>query len=86
MYAIGAILCAGVALILMIIGLVPLLGWINWFAIFFAAMAMGLGVVSRKPEVEGQPPSGAVGCVAIFMALGIMAVSLVRLAIGGGIV
>lgn len=85
MLGFAGLLCAFMAGVLMLVGLVPLLGWLNWFALFFAAAAMGLGVLSRKPERAGEPPRGAAGAFAIVIALGVMLVALLRLAIGGGI-
>ena len=61
-----------IALIIMIVGLVPLLGWLNWFAIPIAILGLIVGIFSRNT-------GGLIlnGIILIFSALRLMA--------GGGI-
>ncbi len=60
------------ALIGMIIGLIPLLGWLNWFNIPLAILGLILSIV-------GKSKGGTIICiVAIFFGL-------VRLILGGGL-
>lgn len=60
------------ALIGMIIGLIPLLGWLNWFNIPLAILGLILSIV-------GKSKGGTIICiVAIFFGL-------VRLMLGGGL-
>ena len=60
------------ALIGMIIGLIPLLGWSNWFNIPLAILGLILSIV-------GKSKGGTIICiVAIFFGL-------VRLILGGGL-
>ena len=71
------------AMVWMVIALIPLLGWGNWFLIPFAAIgaviaAIGIGLTS--PEKRGRAKAGLVlnGIVII--------VGIVRLSLGGGII
>jgi len=61
------------ALIAMILGLVPLLGWLNWFIIPFAILGLILSLI-------GKSTGGTVLCVLAII------VGMVRLLMGGGIV
>ncbi len=54
-------------------GLVPLVGWANWFVIPVAGLGLLLGLVSSRRE--GQ-----------ILNLVVIAVALVRLSIGGGFI
>lgn len=72
-----------VAMFLMFIGLIPLLGWLNWFWIPFAgvgALIAALGVLFSASGKNGRAKAGLVlnGIV--------IAVALVRLSLGGGII
>jgi len=72
-----------VAMCWMLLALVPLLGWMNWFLIGFAAVgamiaALGIAVTSR--EHRGRAKAGLVlnGLVIL--------VAIVRLHLGGGLI
>lgn len=72
-----------VAMLLMFVGLIPLLGWLNWFWIPFAgvgALIAALGVLFSASGKNGRAKAGLVlnGIV--------IAVALVRLSLGGGII
>jgi hypothetical protein len=60
------------ALIIALLGFVPLLGWLNWFAIPVAVVGLVLGLMSR--ETSGRN-----------INLVVLALAIVRLALGGGI-
>jgi hypothetical protein len=62
-----------IALIFMIIGLIPLLGWINYLVIFLAILGLIFGIFSKN--TGGLTLNGIV-----------LIVSLIRLIAGGGIV
>lgn len=56
-----------------IFGLIPLLGWANWFLLPVAGLGLVLGLLSSRKE--GQ-----------ILNLVVIAIALVRLSLGGGIV
>jgi hypothetical protein len=60
------------ALIIALVGFIPLLGWLNWFAIPLAVVGLVLGLMSR--ETSGRN-----------INLVVLALAAVRLALGGGI-
>jgi hypothetical protein len=61
-----------VALIIALVGFIPLLGWLNWFVIPLAVVGLVLGLMSR--ETSGRN-----------INLVVLALAIVRLALGGGI-
>lgn len=72
-----------VAMLWMLLALIPLLGWGNWFVIPFAAIgaliaAIGIAMTSR--EKRGRAKTGLIlnGIVIV--------VAIVRLNLGGGII
>ncbi len=56
-----------------VFGLIPFLGWANWFVIPLAGIGLILGLISKRKE--GQ-----------ILNLVVIAVALVRLSLGGGII
>jgi hypothetical protein len=71
-----------VAMLWMLLALIPLLGWGNWFLIPFAAIgaiiaAIGIAVTSR--EKRGRAKAGLV------LNAIVIVVAVVRLHLGGGI-
>jgi hypothetical protein len=62
-----------IALILAIIGFIPLLGWLNWFIIVIAGLGAAIGFVSDRN-------SGRNFCFVV------IAICAFRLFIGGGII
>ena len=72
-----------VAMCWMLLALVPLLGWMNWFLIAFAAvgtMLAAVGIALRAPGRRGLAKAGLVlnGLVIV--------VAVVRLHLGGGLI
>jgi hypothetical protein len=61
-----------VALIIALIGFIPLFGWLNWFAIPVAVVGLVVGLISR--ETRGRNINVVV-----------LALAIIRLALGGGI-
>ena len=61
-----------VALIIALVGFIPLLGWLNWFAIPPAVVGLVLGLMSR--ETTGRN-----------INLVVLALAVIRLSLGGGI-
>ena len=61
-----------VALIIALVGFIPLLGWLNWFAIPVAVVGLVLGLLSRQTSGRN-------------INLVVLALAAVRLALGGGI-
>ena len=54
-------------------GIIPFVGWANWFVIPIAGLGLVLGLISRHRE--GQ-----------ILNLVVIAIALVRLSIGGGLI
>ncbi|MFT3755574.1 MAG: hypothetical protein QM769_06430 [Pseudoxanthomonas sp.] len=72
-----------VAMLWMILALVPLLGWMNWFLVAFAAVGAiiaAIGYLFTRKEKTGRAKAGLLinGIVII--------VAIMRLSIGGGII
>jgi hypothetical protein len=61
-----------VALTIALVGFIPLLGWLNWFAIPVAVVGLVLGLMSK--ETSGRN-----------INIVVLALAMVRLALGGGI-
>ena len=71
------------ALLWMLLALVPLLGWGNWFLIPFAAIGAiiaAIGIATTARERRGRAKAGLV-----LNAL-VIVVAIVRLNLGGGII
>jgi len=71
------------AMLWMVLALVPLLGWGNWFLIPFAAVGAiiaAIGIALTSPDKRGRAKAGLVlnGIVIV--------VGIVRLSLGGGII
>ena len=62
-----------VALIIALVGFIPLLGWLNWFVIPLAVVGLVIGLMSRQTSGRN-------------INLVVLALAAVRLALGGGIV
>ncbi len=72
-----------VAMAWMVLALIPLLGWANWFLIPFAgvgAMVAAIGIAITSREKHGRAKAGLVlnGIVII--------VAMLRLSLGGGVI
>lgn len=72
MFNLLSLIVGVVALLLAVIGFVPLLGWLNWFIIPIAIIGAGLGVISKSTGGRN-------------LNLFVIVVGIVRLSIGGGI-
>jgi hypothetical protein len=72
MFNLISLIVGVIALLLAVIGFVPLLGWLNWFIIPIAIIGAGLGVISKSTSGRN-------------LNLFVIVVALVRLSIGGGI-
>ena len=71
-----------VAMLWMLLALVPLLGWGNWFLIPFAAVGViiaALGVLFSRAGHRGRAKTGLVLNVLVII------VAIVRLHLGGGV-
>ncbi|GAB3736816.1 hypothetical protein GCM10028862_21700 [Luteimonas pelagia] len=72
-----------VAMLWMVIALIPLLGWGNWFLIPFAAVGAviaAIGIALSRPGHRGRAKTGLVlnGIVIL--------VAIARLSLGGGVI
>jgi len=72
MFNIASLLVGFVALICALVAFLPLLGWLNWLIIPLAIIGAGIGVVSR-------------GTAGRNLNLLVIAIGVVRLILGGGI-
>jgi hypothetical protein len=61
-----------VALILALVGFIPLVGWLNWFVIPLAVVGLVLGLLSKKTRGRN-------------INLVVLALAIFRLVVGGGI-
>ena len=61
-----------VALIIALVGFIPLLGWLNWFVIPLAVVGLVMGLMSRQASGRN-------------INLVVLALAMIRLALGGGI-
>jgi hypothetical protein len=59
------------ALIIALVGFIPLLGWLNWFVIPGAVVGLVLGLLSQKTSGRN-------------INLVVLALAIIRLALGGG--
>jgi hypothetical protein len=68
-----AFFLGAIALVLAIIGFIPLLGWLNWLIILIAGVGVAIGAASAKN-------SGRNFCIVVVV------ICALRLWVGGGIV
>jgi hypothetical protein len=61
-----------VALAIALVGFIPLLGWLNWFVIPGGVVGLVLGLMSKKTSGRN-------------INLVVLALAIIRLALGGGI-
>jgi hypothetical protein len=61
-----------VALVIALVGFIPLLGWLNWFVIPGAVVGLVLGLMSQKTSGRN-------------INLVVLALAIIRLVLGGGI-
>jgi hypothetical protein len=59
------------ALVIALVGFIPLLGWLNWFVIPLAVVGLVLGLLSRASSGRN-------------INLVVLALAIIRLALGGG--
>jgi hypothetical protein len=67
-----SILVGIVAAIIMVVGIVPLLGWLNWLVVVLCVVGIVFGAISKQKS--GLAVNGAV-----------LFISLLRLFLGGGV-
>lgn len=71
------------AMLWMVLALIPLLGWGNWFLIPFAAVGAiiaAIGIMFTSSEKRGRAKAG------LLLNGIVIVVGIIRLSIGGGIV
>lgn len=68
-----SLLIGAVALLSALVAFIPLLGWLNWLIIPLAVVGLALGVVSKSTSGRN-------------LNLVVIAVGVLRLMIGGGII
>lgn len=71
------------ALLAMLLGLVPFLGWLNWLVIPFAGIGVVIAVLGLLTSSEGGRGRAKAG---LLLGIGVMIVAAIRLSLGGGIV
>ena len=72
-----------VALLWMLLALVPLLGWGNWFLIPFAVVGMIIAAVGMVFSSAGHRGRGKTGLLLNGL---VIVVAIVRLHLGGGVI
>jgi len=68
-----SLLIGAVALLCALVAFIPLLGWLNWLIIPFAVLGLALGVISKSTSGRN-------------LNLVVIAVGVLRLMMGGGII
>ena len=68
-----------IAALFLIIGLIPFLGWLNWFTTLPAAV---LGAIISG--VAATRPKNRVAITGLIISLAVFVISVLRLIIGGG--
>lgn len=72
MFNLVSLIIGFVALVCAVVAFIPLLGWVNWLIIPLAVIGAGIGMISRSSAGRN-------------LNLFVILVSVVRLALGGGI-
>jgi hypothetical protein len=67
-----SILIGLVALVIVLVGLFPLLGWLNWFALPIAVIGLVVGMFARNNQGRN-------------LNIALLVIAIVRLALGGGV-
>ena len=78
-----SVLWGVVAMIWMVLALIPLLGWGNWFLIPFAAVGAiiaAIGILFTRTQNRGRAKTG------LLLNGIVIVVGIIRLSLGGGIV
>lgn len=70
------------ALVFMLVGLVPLLGALNWLNILFAGVGMIFSIFAYVIKAEGSRRGAIAGLICCIVAI---VVGILRLILGGGI-
>ena len=70
-----SVLIGVVAGVLMAVGLVPLLGWVNWLVLALCVLGIIFGAISTKETRSGLIINGSIA-----------AVGMLRLLLGGGVI
>ena len=71
------------AMLWMLLALIPLLGWGNWFVIPFAAVGAIIGAIAMAftaPTNRGRAKTG------LLLNVIVMVVAVIRLHLGGGVI
>jgi hypothetical protein len=70
-----------ISVLFLVIGLIPLLGWLNWFTTLPIAV---LGIIISS--IAMARPRNQLAMAGLIINLTVIVIALVRLAIGGGII
>ncbi|OGO23971.1 MAG: hypothetical protein A2144_06465 [Chloroflexi bacterium RBG_16_50_9] len=70
------------AALFLLIGLLPLLGWFNWFTTLPAAV---LGAIISAIAAAQSKARSRVALTGLIISLAVFVIALIRLSIGGGI-
>ena len=73
MFNLISLFIGAIALVLSIVGLVPLLGWTNWLILPFAGLGALFGLISSRTS-------------GMYFCLIVMGICALRLSLGGGII
>jgi hypothetical protein len=65
-----------------LLGLVPCLGWLNWFTLIFGKMSIILSIVALVADKDASRRSMAV--IGLVLSSSAVVVAILRLIIGGG--
>jgi hypothetical protein len=65
-----------------LLGLIPCLGWLNWFVLIFGKMAIIVSIVALVADKDASRKSMAL--IGLVLASSSVVVAIIRLIIGGG--
>lgn len=68
-----SILFGFIGLIIALVGLFPLLGWLNWLAILFALLGMAFGLIAKHKG-------------GLYLSVMVLCLAIIRLYMGSGII
>ncbi len=68
-----SLLFGGLGLVLVLLALIPLFGWMNWFILPIPVVGLALGVLSRSKSGRN-------------LNLVVIIIAVLRLSLGGGII
>lgn len=67
--------------VFVLLGIVPLLGWLNWIGIIFLLVGLNSGVTAYRKN----PVNKLIAIIGSLLCIIFIIVSIIRLVVGGGV-